>query len=447
MSEIDVREEYNRVITKLILDKPLFGIMMKRLRVVYKPIISPEASPDMHVAAAVNEKEITVSDKFFQQSMDQRMFIISHEAMHLISAHHERTEEMWNVYRDMLDPDTFGMICNIAEDAKINEALSTEFSSGPENMVNYHVLEKLFKIPEEWAAKSSVEDIVDRIIKNLPSMDAPSAGLACGGISAPNGGQGQGNDNNNDEEGQGNTNARASGSDGNGGIVLNEGSPELKEASKEQLPSVKRDLVAESIMVAKSIGHEAGFLQRIFDEIYKSEVNWKRVLRNAIESMAGDDVKKIWSRVNRKNELIPSKTTIGLNTVWCLVDTSGSISKKEINRWVSEVMAIMRLKKKVIVISWDTMVHDINIIRSKKDIDNIRLTGGGGTIIKPALDYVQKNKHFGDSVIVFSDFAIGDLNNEDVQRYLSKTLNFTTSIEPEDLRKEYGIKAVKIKVK
>jgi len=432
MSEIDVKEEYDRVITKLILDKPLFGIMMKRLRVVYKQILSPEASPDMHVAAAVNEKEIIVSDKFFQQSVDQRMFIISHEAMHLISAHHERTEEMWNVYRDMIDPDTFGMICNIAEDAKINEALSTEFSSGPENMVNYNTLEQLFNMPQEWSAKSSVEDIVDRIIKDLPNIGAPIAGQGCGGIMADN---------------EAYSSATDEQSSGNGGTVLNEGSPELKEASKEQLPSVKRDLVAESIMVAKSIGHEAGFLQRIFDEIYKSEVNWKRVLRNALNSMGGDDVKKIWSRLNRKNELMPSKTTIGFNTVWCLVDTSGSISKREINRWVSEVLAIMRLKRKVMVISWDTMVHDINIIRSKKDIDNIRLTGGGGTIIKPALDYVQKNKHFDDSVIVLSDFAIGDLDNKDVQKYLSKTLNFTTTVEPDFLRKEYGIKAVKIKVK
>jgi len=311
MSEIDVRKEYNRVITKLILDKPLFGIMMKRLRVVYKPILSPEASPDMHVAAAVNAKEIIVSDKFFEQSIDQRMFTISHEAMHLISAHPERTVEMWNVYRDMIDPDTFGMICNIAEDAKINEALFTEFSSGPENMVNYNTLERLFYMPQEWSAKSSVEDIVDRIIKDLPNISAPAAGQGCGGIMADNGIYSSATD----EQ-----------SSGNGGTVLNEGSPELKEASKEQLPSVKRDLVAESIMVAKSIGHEAGFLERIFDEIYKSEVNWKRVLRNALNSMGGNDVKKIWSRLNRKNELMPSKTTIGFNTVWCLVDTSGSIS-------------------------------------------------------------------------------------------------------------------------
>jgi len=336
------------------------------------------------------------------------------------------------VYRDMIDPDTFGMICNIAEDAKINEALSTEFSSGPENMVNYNTLEKLFNMPQEWSAKSSVEDIVDRIIKDLPNMDVPAAGQGCGGIMVDN---------------ETYSNATDEQSSGNGGTVLNEGSPELKEASKEQLPSVKRDLVAESIMVAKSIGHEAGFLERIFDEIYKSEVNWKRVLRNALESMGGDDVKKIWSRLNRKNELMPSKTTIGFNAVWCLVDTSGSISKNEINRWVSEVLAIMRLKRKVMAISWDTIVHDINIIRSKKDVDNIRLTGGGGTIIRPALEYVNERKHFGDSVIVFSDFAIGDLNDKDVRKYLSKTLNFTTAVEPDDLRKEYGIKAVKIKVK
>jgi len=432
MSEIDVRDEYNRVITKLILDKPLFGIMMKRLRVVYKQIISTESSPDMHVAAAVNAKEIIVSDKFFEQPIDQRMFIISHEAMHLISAHPERTEEMWNVYRDIIDPDTFGMICNIAEDAKINEALSTEFSSGPENMINYDTLERLFYMPQEWSAKSSVEDIVDRIIKNLPNIGAPAAGQGCGGIMVDN------------ETYSSATDEQSSCS---GGTVLNEGSPELKEASKEQLPSVKRDLVAESIMVAKSIGHEAGFLERIFDEIYKSEVNWKRVLRNALNSMGGDDVKKIWSRLNRKNELMPSKTTIGFNTVWCLVDTSGSISKKEINRWVSEVLAIMRLKRKVMVISWDTIVHDINIIKSRKDIDNIRLTGGGGTIIRPALEYVNERKHFGDSVIVLSDFAIGDLDSKDVQKYLSKTLNFTTAVEPDVLRKEYGIKAVKIKVK
>jgi len=336
------------------------------------------------------------------------------------------------VYRDMIDPDTFGMICNIAEDAKINEALSTEFSSGPENMVNYNTLEKLFNMPQEWSAKSSVEDIVDRIIKDLPNICPPIAGQGCGGIMGDN---------------ETYSSATDEQSSGNGGTVLNEGSPELKEASKEQLPSVKRDLVAESIMVAKSIGHEAGFLERIFDEIYKSEVNWKRVLRNALNSMGGDDVKKIWSRLNRKNELMPSKTTIGFNTVWCLVDTSGSISEKEINRWVSEVLAIMRLKRKLMVISWDTMVHDVNIIKNRKDIDNIRLTGGGGTIIKPALEYVNERKHFGDSVIVFSDFAIGDLDSKDVQKYLSKTLNFTTAVEPDVLRKEYGIKAVKIKVK
>jgi hypothetical protein len=316
------------------------------------------------------------------------------------------------------------MICNIVEDAKINEMLKPGFSTYIPNPVMYFTVENLFHIPEDWLKKFAMEEVVDRIIKEAPKVKISIDSGGCGGIG---------------EGGIGNN--------GKGCTILNEGAPELRNASEESLLSVKRDLITESIMISKSIGLDDGFLQRIFDEIYKTEVNWKRVLRNTLASAGGDEVKKIWNRLNRKSDLLPSVTTIGHNTVWCLIDTSGSIGKTEINRWVSEILAIMRLKRKVVVVSWDTAVHDVVRIHNKQDINEMELHGGGCTMIKSALEYVAKEKKYGDVVVVLSDFEISDLSDKEVQSYLSKSVNFTTYLEPEKLKKEYRIKAVKIKVK
>jgi predicted metal-dependent peptidase len=423
---VNKKAEFDKVMTKLVLDVPLFGIMLKRLRVVYLPKYPLDGTDDTTVAAAVNEREILITDKFFEESVDDRMFTLSHEVMHVLSGHPERLAELWLTYEGRVPPNVFNLVCNIMADAKVNQWLSAKYKL-PSSVVTPFTLSMVFDIPRQDFDASSMEDLVGRALKNLPKNRISEYGNACGGMVAYA------------------SNKKAFG--GNGVVVINEGLPGLQSSHDDQLRKVKTNIISDSMVVAKTMGSDPSFLERAFDDLYASDVNWKRVIRATLGFIGYEDVRKIWSRPNRKSDLLPFKSDVGRGIIWCLVDTSGSIGKQEINRWVSEVFAIARLKAEVVVVSWDTIVHDVIKIRKRADINKITLHGGGWTQIRPALLYVQKERRFGDTVIVFSDFDIGDLHEADVKKMLAKTINFTTNVSPSILEKEYHVKAKHIRVK
>ncbi|MCK5050820.1 MAG: hypothetical protein KAS53_03700 [Candidatus Cloacimonetes bacterium] len=100
---------------------------------------------------------------------------------------------------------------------------------------------------------------------------------------------------------------------------------------------------------------------------------------------------------------LPSLNTPTLGTIVVIVDTSGSVSQKELDTFASELHAILSIYPgtEIRVIYVDTKVAHTQTI----DIYDFKLhaKGGGGTDFKPGFEYIEQEAVMPSCVIYFTD--------------------------------------------
>ncbi len=201
------------------------------------------------------------------------------------------------------------------------------------------------------------------------------------------------------------------------------------------------------IETAKEVGYGSGGIIDQIKESTKPIINWKRLLRKSLTGLvrSEQDPKRLHRRVHglasamKQQGLLDPK--LGLYKaaqkpepevkVYCLFDTSGSISNKERSIMLGEVQGIMNQYKhyEIVVSCWDTE-HFIESEQTftkfnKKEIDNYKFYGNGGTDIRCVMPYLEsldlKPEH---KVIVFSDMYFGDCS---LLKKYSKNLIFVST--------------------
>ena len=192
-----------------------------------------------------------------------------------------------------------------------------------------------------------------------------------------------------------------------------------------------KELVRELVTVKQiwGIGREPLGLLRKLEELAKPKIDWRTIIRSVLVPHVYGRIKRSWARPSRKHNDLPSTMHLGLNTVHCLVDTSGSIGTEELRQFVSEIYGIAKaVKTKVIVYPWDATAYVPIVMKSHKDINKVKanMRGGGGTVIKPTLEKVLKQLKRNDIVIIFSDWLIDDINSPKTQEMLKKIADLSS---------------------
>ena len=91
------------------------------------------------------------------------------------------------------------------------------------------------------------------------------------------------------------------------------------------------------------------------------------------------------------------------------VDSSGSVSDKELSLFFNEIEDIAKQCQNVTIVEADCAVSNVQIITSGKKIVRKR-TCGGGTAYTPAIE--ECLKHDVDAIIFFGDMDAADSPNE-----------------------------------
>jgi predicted metal-dependent peptidase len=353
-------------------------------------------SSDKVETAMTDGIRIYVNPAFFEKlNPEERKAILLHELMHIVQLHPTRSKKY-------LDKGVPHIIVNVVADAKANQYIEKYVSKLKTiTPIMPRTIEEAFGVKD--VEKKSFEEIMDEVLKRLPKCK-------CNGI-----GEGGGPKIPMDIQPEGASNE---------GEPLNEGDrgDENKSDPEEVEKAVKRKLL-ESAMAAKQIGKLPAELERLVEEIAKPKVHWKRLIRSTLSKGLGKSVKRTWSRPSRKiPNSYPGKETLKLGKVVVLVDTSGSIGEKELKQFVGEVYAIAKEVAKVIVIPWDAQAYSPIVMRSHRDIEKVKvgLKGGGGTVIRPALELVDKEYSDAQQIVILSDWYIGDLDDAETQRLLKK---------------------------
>ena len=297
------------------------------------------------VTMATDGNNLFYGEDFVKSINDEELLgVIVHEAMHVALLHMLRLGER--------DP----TIANMAMDYAINPTIADKYT-----LPKGGLLDRKY---ENW----TYEDIYDDLIKNVPTNPSNS----WGGVVKPKNKEGQ----------------------------------DMTEAEMQVMEQDVKSAVANAAAVAKKQGKLPGDLERFIGKLLKPQVDWREKLRAIVTGLYPVDY--TWRRFNRRlleeDIYAPSMLREGAGEVVVAIDTSGSIGKKELTTFFSELNAISEEvhPEKIHVIYVDADISGVDTFEMGEEIV-ARPRGGGGTDFCPPFNWVELNSISPQALVYFTD--------------------------------------------
>ena len=184
--------------------------------------------------------------------------------------------------------------------------------------------------------------------------------------------------------------------------AYNSGPPD-KNAGIKQLQAVAQAI--QQAKIQKQAGSIPGQLELIVEDFLSPVIPWEQVLFNWFTDLVLEDYS--WQRPNRRHRdmYLPSLQS-DEQRLTCLhyyFDISGSVTDEMIKRFNSEVKYIKDTfnPEKLVLIMFDTKLHEIYEIEENDQFDRIKVTGRGGTCLRCVRDHINDTKP--TAAIIFTD--------------------------------------------
>ena len=167
---------------------------------------------------------------------------------------------------------------------------------------------------------------------------------------------------------------------------------DYEEATDEKEISEKEnEILTEASQISKVIGKEPLGIERLVDFAYGNKINWKKLLKKYINGYFPSSL--TWQKPNKKYEkvILPSIDK-KLGKALVIVDTSGSISDKELNEFLSEIYSLLRNRARIRLLTHDYEVQNDVEIRNVEELKKVEIKGGGGTSFNNVAKYIHEKK-------------------------------------------------------
>lgn len=318
------KEKITKARSGLVLTAPFFASLSLRMRLVEDPTCE---------TMWVDGISMGYNPEFIESlPLDQVKGLICHEVMHIACNHNtrrgQRNHEKWNT------------ACDYAVDPIVEEA---GFSQPWESIdPKYH----------NWEA--------EKIFNDLAQGSKDEKG------ESRKGGDGQNSD------GQDSQNKEQQNHDsgypcGCGEVrdLPGKNGGKASEAEKRQAEQEQKIAVKQAAQIAKSQGALPDSLERLINEMTEPRIPWREVLARFLTENARNDYS--WKRPNRRfihqGLYLPELKNPELGLVALLIDTSGSISQKDLDDFASEIHGIVAVyQTELIVIYVDAAVQGYKIL-------------------------------------------------------------------------------------
>lgn len=195
---------------------------------------------------------------------------------------------------------------------------------------------------------------------------------------------------------------------GSGGDMV---SPTSGSSPATIVNNVVRALQQQKLAGGTLAGTGAGRMQEVITQFLKPVVPWQQVLFDFFTDI--DDTKYTWARPNRRypDMYLPSlEDDEGrLRHLAYFEDVSGSISNADSLRFNSEVAYVKSQfnPKRMTLLTFDTVIQDEIDITEEDTFEEIKITGRGGTCLRPVREWIIKNKP--TAAIIFSDMHVAPM--------------------------------------
>lgn len=185
---------------------------------------------------------------------------------------------------------------------------------------------------------------------------------------------------------------------------------------QEQQAQVTQLLVKASIqskMAKESPGNIPKEISRTIDAILNPVLPWNTLLSRFLTDMSADDF--TWRKPNKRfmpQVILPTQHSESLGHLVIAIDTSGSVSKRQLTEILSEITHIKSQfnPKRLTILDCDTKINHIHDVTENDDISDLTFSGGGGTRCAPPIEYAKE--HNAQALLYFTDGEFSNYNGK-----------------------------------
>jgi predicted metal-dependent peptidase len=183
------------------------------------------------------------------------------------------------------------------------------------------------------------------------------------------------------------------------------GSP--AESGTPGLEGIKVEAIIQHVASEiKSIGNVGGDAQVWADSVTRVRIDPAKILRKFVQDVTTPGVQDLtWLRPNKRYSgsiILPGYTGRNRSNLVFLVDTSGSMSSKDIGLALGVIQKAIKGGHKIRVYVGDTRITGEKTPKKLNDLRNT-LKGGGGTDMAGIIDDLDKNRRKPVGLIVITD--------------------------------------------
>lgn len=358
----------------LLLKAPFFGNLATRLELIN--------ADDWCPTAATDGRKFYYNSAFIDSlPLKQLEFLVGHEVLHAVYDHMgrrgNRDPKLWNI------ADDYCVNWDLVEQRVGDKIPIALYDSKYRGMSAEEVYDDLYNN----ADKINIDDLMKRLLDEHL-------------------------DGNGDPDGEG---------DGEGD-KKGKGRPKLTDEERKQI----RDEVKEAVLAAAQAagaGNIPGGVKRMIKDLTEPVMNWRELLQQQIESTVKSDF--TWSRPSRRSwhmdAVMPGMLPGNQIDVVVGIDTSGSITDKDLKVFLSEIKGIMESydEYRIHVLGWDTEVHNSEIFTSDNiaNIEEFEPGGGGGTDPHCVWRWLEENQIEPKKLIMFTDYCFFGWSPQEVEQY------------------------------
>ena len=380
------RDDLETVMCKYSIEFPFWGVLSERCKfsLVSEGVPTAGMTADGHCMFNINfieELRTKHKDNFHKKLL----FLTAHEISHFVFEHGSRQED-----RDQ-------MMFNCAADYAINLLLHYQFKNDKDYFIEGGLLDEQYQ-------GETAESIYEKLMQDPNNQSRKHKKVRIDIVA-------EGDE---PDEGEGGEGGEVTVRDRRVPMPSKEGKSD-KQSQSEMSDHIVRAL-SEAFAVAKSQGKLPADFERAISKILKPKVDWLRALRQKMRfGMSKLEKRDVdWLSPNRrflgKDYILPSQIGPSSPKIAYAVDTSGSMSQRDLEQAMSELEEIRkRFNAKVYGLDCDADAHSSDWLHPQQPLPV--LNGGGGTDFAPVFDHLGKKRIKPDYCIFFTD-GYGNFGNE-----------------------------------
>jgi len=356
---MDKVQSLSKISKELMLKEPYYGFFLIMLNKIWRKDL-----PTAGVSKNGINYQLAINEEFWESlSEKHQMGLLKHELLHIAFGH----LVSFGSFRDK-------KLANVAMDMEINQYIDPDYL--PDGGIDINNYEDL-----DLDRKAGCRYYYDKL-KEAQSKKEQDGTCGCEPM-----------DDLLDQIEQGNTPDHSTWGE------FEDLSEAEKKLIEKQLQRVLSDAKEQTV---KKRGNVPGEIEGviIIEEITKPKFDWRGYIRRFTGISTKVFTKKIRRKENRRFSDNPGLKIKMKQHMLLAIDTSGSVSDKELTEFMNEIHHIYKAGVDITIMQCDTVIRSINTYKGKHELN---VEGRGGTEFDPVLDYYNENNKKYTSLVYFTD--------------------------------------------